>query len=65
MEVSEATTIWLDVMEELKLTLPTLGEKKDFEVYSCDVSPDGSRLVTAAGGELDEPYIPHFDIRSR
>ncbi|OJJ49630.1 hypothetical protein ASPZODRAFT_128121 [Penicilliopsis zonata CBS 506.65] len=25
------------------------GEKKDFEVYSCDVSPDGSRLVTAAG----------------
>ena len=26
------------------------GEKKDFEVYSCHVSPDGSRLVTAAGG---------------
>ncbi|KAG8525606.1 HIR complex subunit [Bacidia gigantensis] len=25
------------------------GEKKDFEVYSCNVSPDGSRLVTAAG----------------
>lgn len=25
------------------------GERKDFEVYSCDVSPDGSRLVTAAG----------------
>ncbi|KAL8925983.1 MAG: hypothetical protein Q9172_001986 [Xanthocarpia lactea] len=25
------------------------GEKKDFEVYSCHVSPDGSRLVTAAG----------------
>ena len=25
------------------------GEKKDFEVYSCDVSADGSRLVTAAG----------------
>ncbi|KAI9790113.1 MAG: HIR complex subunit [Candelina submexicana] len=24
-------------------------EKKDFEVYSCHVSPDGSRLVTAAG----------------
>ena len=27
------------------------GEKKDFEVYSCHVSPDGTRLVTAAGGE--------------
>ncbi|KAI9829135.1 MAG: HIR complex subunit [Thelocarpon impressellum] len=25
------------------------GEKKDFEVYSCHVSPDGTRLVTAAG----------------
>ncbi|KAL1977011.1 hypothetical protein VTN31DRAFT_3293 [Thermomyces dupontii] len=25
------------------------GERKDFEVYSCDVSPDGTRLVTAAG----------------
>lgn len=25
------------------------GEKKDHEVYSCDVSPDGSRLATAAG----------------
>ncbi|PGH27379.1 protein hir1 [Polytolypa hystricis UAMH7299] len=25
------------------------SERKDFEVYSCDVSPDGSRLVTAAG----------------
>lgn len=32
--------------------LSSLGERKDFEVYSCDVSPDGSRLVTAAGGEL-------------
>lgn len=30
---------------------PRIGEKKDFEVYSCHVSPDGSRLVTAAGGE--------------
>ena len=27
------------------------GEKKDFEVYSCHVSPDGTRLVTAAGGD--------------
>ncbi|KAH1634631.1 HIR complex subunit [Aspergillus fumigatus] len=25
------------------------GERKDFEVYACDISPDGSRLVTAAG----------------
>ncbi|SLM35691.1 histone transcription regulator [Lasallia pustulata] len=25
------------------------GEKKDFEVYSCHVSPDGTRLATAAG----------------
>lgn len=29
------------------------GEKKNFEVYSCHVSPDGSRLATAAGGEFD------------
>lgn len=27
------------------------GDKKDFEVYSCHVSPDGKRLVTAAGGK--------------
>lgn len=26
------------------------GEQKDFEVYSCHVSPDGSRLATAGGG---------------
>lgn len=26
------------------------GDKKDFEVYSCHVSPDGSRLATAGGG---------------
>jgi hypothetical protein len=31
------------------------GERKDFEVYSCDVSPDGKRLVTAAGGEQVTP----------
>jgi protein HIRA/HIR1 len=35
---------------EYQLTLRLLGELKDFEVYSCHVSPDGSRLVTAAGG---------------
>ena len=29
-----------------------IGERKAFEVYSCDVSPDGKRLVTAAGGEI-------------
>ena len=34
------------------LTIYFAGEKKDFEVYSCHVSPDGTRLVTAAGGEL-------------
>lgn len=32
-------------------SIPRTGERKDFEVYSCDVSPDGKRLVTAAGGE--------------
>ena len=30
------------------------GDRKDFEVYSCHVSPDGLRLVTAAGGEFPE-----------
>ncbi|KAL2150826.1 hypothetical protein VTH82DRAFT_7389 [Thermothelomyces myriococcoides] len=25
------------------------GEQKDFEVYSCHISPDGSRLATAGG----------------
>jgi protein HIRA/HIR1 len=29
---------------------PHTGDLKDFEVYSCHVSPDGTRLVTAAGG---------------
>ena len=33
------------------------GEKKDFEVYSCHVSPDGTRLVTAAGGDFITPSI--------
>lgn len=28
------------------------GEQKDFEVYSCHVSPDGERLATAGGGPL-------------
>lgn len=35
----------------LILFLAWIGERKDFEVYACDISPDGSRLVTAAGGE--------------
>lgn len=43
----------LDVTTEpvLILFLAWIGERKDFEVYACDISPDGSRLVTAAGGE--------------
>jgi protein HIRA/HIR1 len=40
---------------EYQLTLHLLGELKDFEVYSCHVSPDGSRLVTAAGGTFTTP----------
>src|SRR5947209_18616549 len=39
-------------IQSLLTELPLSGEKKDFEVYSCHVSPDGTRLVTAAGGEL-------------
>jgi len=39
------------------------GEKKDFEVYSCHVSPDGSRLVTAAGGML--PQLPRAPAQKR
>ena len=35
----------------VELILHATGERKDFEVYSCDVSPDGKRLVTAAGGK--------------
>ncbi|KAK3716379.1 HIR complex subunit [Vermiconidia calcicola] len=31
------------------LWLHHAGEKKDHEVYSCHVSPDGTRLATAAG----------------
>lgn len=34
-----------------KTWISDAGERKDFEVYSCDVSLDGSRLVSAAGGE--------------
>ena len=33
------------------------GEKKDFEVYSLHVSPDGKRLVTAAGGASFVLYL--------
>ena len=47
------------------------GEKKDHEVYSCHVSPDGARLVTAAGGRsqllLTDPYkkLPPLIIHIR
>lgn len=40
----------------------SIGERKDFEVYSCDVSPDGSRLVTAAGGEMISIRTPFFHL---
>lgn len=34
-----------------------LGEKKEFEVYSCHVSSDGARLATAGGGtSVPAPY---------
>lgn len=33
-----------------------LGEQKDFEVYSLHVSPDGTRLATAAGGKVSETH---------
>lgn len=43
-----------------------LGERKDFEVYSCDISPDGSRLVTAAGGEFGPtPVAPPISWNKR
>lgn len=42
----------LDSTAEITNRGQCLGERKDFEVYSCDISPDGSRLVTAAGGEF-------------
>lgn len=43
------------------------GDKKDFEVYSCHVSPDGKRLVTAAGGKCynlptSDPLMVHGSV---
>ncbi|KAL1634695.1 HIR complex subunit [Neofusicoccum ribis] len=37
----------MHIVKPVWLTHP--GELKDFEVYSCHVSPDGNRLATAAG----------------
>lgn len=58
----EGEVDWLSITQ-LTILIPT-GERKDFEVYSCDVSPDGSRLVTAAGGEfLPCSALPTTDER--
>ena len=44
-----------DYLEEMRFIKPLWlnhsGDKKDFGVYSCHVSPDSERLVTAAGGK--------------
>ncbi|RQM05713.1 hypothetical protein DH86_00003780, partial [Scytalidium sp. 3C] len=42
-----------------------LGEQKDFEVYSCHVSPDGSRLASAAGGTNEPPPVENWKILRR
>ena len=48
--------IWsVDVTDNWRLCPQHLGEQKDYEVYSCHVSPDGSRLATAAGGKFWSP----------
>lgn len=40
----------------------TKGEQKDFEVYSCHVSPDGKRLATAGGGMWHCPLTQCYFI---
>jgi hypothetical protein len=42
--------IVLGSFRSLLIRIARAGEQKDFEVYSCHVSPDGSRLATAGGG---------------
>lgn len=41
------------------------GEQKDFEVYSCHVSPDGKRLATAGGGKSPPTRPPSPLLLSR
>lgn len=41
-----------------------VGEQKDFEVYSCHISPDGSRLATAGGGTLTRLHDPPLAIHT-
>ena len=46
------------VTDNWRLCPQHVGEQKDYEVYSCHVSPDGNRLATAAGGN-----VWHFEIK--
>lgn len=43
--------------------LDATGEQKDFEVYSCHVSPDGSRLATAGGGMRAPSFFLYLPLR--
>lgn len=46
----------LDCLHWKLTNILSTGEQKDFEVYSCHVSPDGSRLATAGGGTSTPSY---------